>query len=303
MRRFRINIWQLGLLIVIFIILIMVTITYYRQYVPKAQDVESVRLIYQDSIDGNMLVFEEPKNILEIIRIHKALNEGNTSDETDAEGDYGEIEINYALESGRLKTYRFGHVDDVKDKLHSLMESIEYKEQMYSVFNINLEDVQWVKVEADYGSRYKGFEVTDVGMIARLLESAKNQMITLDMNQDLMDIGYMTFYDTDGENMSRVTIYREYEEWPSILGNMPRLLDIYVKPSEVSRIEVLRVSTDQQITIQGEAEIQAILDHMYLYHDNEEEYSITIYFEDESYTPWSAMLKEGNIPEFIQNAF
>lgn len=301
MRTFRMNIRQLGMLIVLFIILIIGTITYYKQYVPKAQDVESVRLIYQEETEGNMLVFEEPKNIVEIIRLHGELNDGDASN--DGEEPVGIIEINYSLESGRLKTYRFDEVEDVEDKLQTLKASVEYKEQMYSVFPINVEEVQWVKVESDFGSRYKGYEVTDVGMIARLLESAKNQIITLDMNEDLMEIGYLTFYDANGENLSRVTMYREYDEWKSVLGNMPKLLNIYVQPDEISHIDVLNVASNQQITIQGEAEIQMILDHMYLHHNQDEAYDVTVYFADASLTPWSGMLKEGNVPEYIRNAF
>ncbi len=303
MRTFRMNIWQLGILIILFIILIIATITYYRQYVPKAQDVESARLIYQKEKEGNMLTFEEPENILDIIHLHEQLKEDTTPNKTDGDGEYGTIEINYALKSGRLKTYRFDNVYNVDEKLRTLKESAEYKEQMFTVFNVNVENVDWVKVEADYGSRYRGYEVTDVGMIARLLETAKNQIITLNMEEDLMDVGYITFYDADGADLSRVRIYREYEPWTSVLSNMPELLNIYVQPSEVSHIEVVNVETEQQINLQGEAEIQMILDHMYLYHNEDEVYSVTLYFKEESLTPWSGMLKEGNIPEYIRNAF
>lgn len=225
-------------------------------YVPKADEVKSVRFVVNasvtDSVSNNDMVvdtaqFEDKEQIEEVVAVHSEIT-GNLRDKvgypytlysgsfSHGEGDGGQynlkkISMEYTLQNGStvLREYKEGQYDlgEVSGKVQKLTSSEEYKEQTNVLFVMENKYLSYMTAHSD-GFYYdgeaavtpgeKGVMITDRGQLMELAAALRQDI----MEDDSYGIYSYNAYTAKGKGVVQLAIgYRVEDDNCLKMFNVP----------------------------------------------------------------------------------
>lgn len=298
----------------------------FEKSIPQADEVDRVYMGYgiYSYIDGydEASFYTSAENIKNVIAMHKKMaGDERAFDSRNSDKNSARISIAYELEGGKrlVRDYNV-QLDEYRDFLKPIYESMEYKRANYGILKVSPENVEKITLSPNQSGRVNGVSIVDPSEIREFMEIAGG---------DIKDATYDELENTKGCTSSvnimlsnNKTLYftynKSFDKTRSWLEQKGYLRGAVIMPEDVSYIVVEKRSNSDAYTIEdneakgGKAikrfetrdkqQIAECLDKFADGYKSDNQYIIGVYTEriEEGFY---GTFDEDSVPDFVKNFF